>query len=236
MAEKSELSAKARLRQLSLRARAALSEAERTAKSAAIAERLRNWQPYRTARTLCLYASFGSEVQTTRLLADNCAQSSATAVAGDGCTQGSIAEPAGDNRGQNSAIRVAGGGERIVCLPRVEGASLVLHHLPCPLAEAALVRSPMGMPEPLATLPQVRPQDLDLILVPGSAFSLRDGHRLGYGKGYYDRLLAAAPQALKVGLCFDVQLFTEKSFPSDPHDIALDVLVSESGIRDLRET
>lgn len=92
----------------------------------------------------------------------------------------------------------------------------------------------MGMPEPPVTLPVVLPQVLDIVLVPGSAFSLTSGHRLGYGKGFYDRLLARAPQALKVGLCFDVQIFDTDAFPADPHDIALDALVSESGIRDLR--
>lgn len=43
------------------------------------------------------------------------------------------------------------------------------------------------------------------ILVPGVAFSLR-GDRIGYGKGYYDRYLAAHPQLMPVGVCFEAQL------------------------------
>lgn len=200
------------LRKLALRARAALGKQERTAKSLCIAQWLQGWDPYRNGRHICLYASFGSEVQTARLAA-----------------QTGEASPE-----ENSA-------KRFLYLPRVEGEELVIHRFEPPATAKndwsifpGLVRSPMGMLEPLATLPAVLPQMLDVILVPGSAFCVQSGQRLGYGKGFYDRLLTSSPQALKVGLGFDVQMFDSASFPSEPHDIALDVLVSESGIRDLR--
>jgi 5-formyltetrahydrofolate cyclo-ligase len=68
-------------------------------------------------------------------------------------------------------------------------------------------------------------EKIDLIVVPGSAFS-RDGHRLGRGGGLFDRLLAdPAAAAYKLGVCFDFQLL--ESIPIEPHDIVMDTVVTE---------
>ena len=61
----------------------------------------------------------------------------------------------------------------------------------------------------------------DLIIVPGVGFSPR-GERLGHGKGFYDRLLAETP-AIKVGICFELQLFDRLA--TQPHDIPMDKLL-----------
>lgn len=63
----------------------------------------------------------------------------------------------------------------------------------------------------------------DLIIVPMLAFNPATNHRLGYGGGFYDRLLAGQPKALKVGVCF--QEFATQ-FPVEPHDQPLDRIVS----------
>ncbi len=68
------------------------------------------------------------------------------------------------------------------------------------------------------------PDEADLVLVPGLAFSNR-GARLGYGAGYYDRWLAAHPFAIRVGLCFDYQV--SERVPVAPHDEVLDYLVTD---------
>ena len=72
----------------------------------------------------------------------------------------------------------------------------------------------------------VRPEELDLVMVPGTAFDPRGG-RMGQGKGYYDRLLAGArPDAPLVALAFDCQIFDE--IPVAPHDVFMDAVLTES--------
>ena len=71
-------------------------------------------------------------------------------------------------------------------------------------------------------------KDLDLIIVPGAAFDMK-GHRIGYGAGYYDRLLSRPNmKAVTVGLCFDMQIVPY--VPNSKHDISLDYLVTEKGV------
>ena len=68
----------------------------------------------------------------------------------------------------------------------------------------------------------------DLIIVPTLAFD-KDNYRLGWGGGFYDRLLATQPQALKIGLCF-ANGFVKEGLPHEPHDIRLDKIITEQGI------
>ena len=92
---------------------------------------------------------------------------------------------------------------------------------------AALVPRTFGLSEPAADAPVVEP---DLLLVPLLAFD-RSGHRLGYGRGYYDRTLAALraqrPIAA-VGLAFAAQEVL--SLPAGLHDQRLDWIVTETGL------
>lgn len=69
---------------------------------------------------------------------------------------------------------------------------------------------------------------VDLFVVPGVAFD-RQGRRLGYGRGYYDRLLSLArPEAAIVGLAFDAQLVPQ--VPAGDHDVAMDHVITESDV------
>lgn len=86
-----------------------------------------------------------------------------------------------------------------------------------------LIRGPMGIKEPRSPK-WVAPEEISLIIVPGLAFS-PDGHRLGHGGGWYDRLLAARPASSRlVGVGYDFQILDE-SIPLEPHDIILDEIV-----------
>ncbi len=73
---------------------------------------------------------------------------------------------------------------------------------------------------------KVKPEELDLVMVPGTAFDTHGG-RMGQGKGYYDRLLAhARADAPLVGIAFDCQVFDE--IPVAEHDVFMDMVLTES--------
>ena len=79
-------------------------------------------------------------------------------------------------------------------------------------------------PQPQRTR-AVAPETLDLALIPGVAFDLRGG-RLGFGAGFYDRLLSRLPRDIPtVGLAFDFQVIPR--LPFQPHDMLLEAIVTE---------
>ena len=82
-----------------------------------------------------------------------------------------------------------------------------------------------GILEPLPSAPEITPDNLDTMICPGIAFSL-SGIRLGQGGGYYDRYLAKTIKARLIGVAFDLQI--QDMLPSDPHDIAMHEIISES--------
>ena len=90
------------------------------------------------------------------------------------------------------------------------------------LDETHLRQGPMGILEP-AEAEIVSPKEVGVWLVPGLAFT-RNGKRLGYGGGWYDRLLAAAPKdSLKIGIAHAFQVVDD--LPSESHDILLSKVV-----------
>jgi 5-formyltetrahydrofolate cyclo-ligase len=113
-------------------------------------------------------------------------------------------------------------GEKTVLLPRVDGQELVFHAVSdaCQLKSGAF-----GVMEPDAEkCPVADIHDAGIIFVPGLAFTV-DGARLGRGRGFYDRLLAALPpDILRVGVCFPPQIVTD--IPCEPHDEEVDVVLS----------
>ena len=118
--------------------------------------------------------------------------------------------------------RLAGMGAEIA-LPRVEADGLSFRRLS---AESGLVRAGFGIMEPGSDALELRPT---LILLPLLGFDAA-GNRLGYGKGHYDRAIAdlrAEGRAFLCGLAHDEQRVT--SIPSEPHDVALDWVVTPSG-------
>ena len=78
-----------------------------------------------------------------------------------------------------------------------------------------------GIPEPIADEPEAR-DDSALVLMPGLAFDPQ-GHRIGYGGGFYDKFLAAEPNHPTLALCYDFQLLPE--LETEEHDIPVDTVL-----------
>jgi 5-formyltetrahydrofolate cyclo-ligase len=83
-----------------------------------------------------------------------------------------------------------------------------------------------GMAEPDADLPVVAPEQIELALVPGLAFD-RNGWRLGYGGGYFDRFLREFG-GVSLGVTF--QALALDALPHDEYDMRMDWVVSEKMI------
>lgn len=97
--------------------------------------------------------------------------------------------------------------------------------------DEGLVRGPFGIFQPSSDADEVDP---DIVLVPLAAFD-RAGHRIGYGRGYYDRTLQDLRTIKKitvVGVAFAVQEI--ETVPRLPHDEQLDCVLTERELIDLR--
>lgn len=81
-----------------------------------------------------------------------------------------------------------------------------------------LEKSSLGIPEPIDDGPIALDCDA-LVLMPGLAFDMQ-GHRIGYGGGFYDRFLAKEPCHPTIALCYDFQMFQE--LEADAFDIPVD--------------
>lgn len=79
-----------------------------------------------------------------------------------------------------------------------------------------------GIMEPCGE-PFTEYQQIDVAVIPGMAFD-ETGHRLGRGRGYYDRFLSRVPYLYKIGLCFHFQLMG--NVPTDENDIPMDLVIS----------
>ncbi|MFA5974843.1 MAG: 5-formyltetrahydrofolate cyclo-ligase [Elusimicrobiota bacterium] len=79
----------------------------------------------------------------------------------------------------------------------------------------------------------VDPSEVELALVPGVVFDKRGG-RIGFGGGYFDRLLPKMPQAPRWGLAFSIQIYPAP-LPKEAHDMRMHVLITEQGLMETRK-
>ncbi|MBF0593209.1 MAG: 5-formyltetrahydrofolate cyclo-ligase [Nitrospirae bacterium] len=143
-------------------------------------------------------------------------------------------------------IEEALGSGKLVALPKVEGTTLGVYEI---RGMSELVSGCMGIPEP--DVPQSRRIDIeqlshfDIIVTPGVAFDASGG-RLGYGCGFYDRLLGSWPlrpmssplpgplivlsrsRTLLVALAYVEQIVDD--IPMQPHDVRVDRIITDDGV------
>lgn len=119
-------------------------------------------------------------------------------------------------------LRVLWGAGFKVFMPEVSGLDLRFRKVG---SEKDLVKKG-PIYEPLNSLP-LWVSDKAVALIPGVGFS-KQGHRLGFGKGFYDRFLFQNPDLLRIGIAYDFQIV--ERLPHEPHDQLMDYVVTPSGI------
>lgn len=119
-------------------------------------------------------------------------------------------------------------------LPRCEGKSLIWHLWQPNSGLLPLQTGTYGIPEPHPDAPILRPDEIDLILIPAVACDVK-GYRLGYGGGFYDRLLStpAWSQIPTIGIVFEFARLPR--LPIDPWDRRLQAICTEVGIFEPRK-
>lgn len=171
------------LRSSMLSVRDSLDRNQRAEKSRIITERVIRLLIETSAKSVLLYASFRSEVETWGIF--------------EFC--------------QNNSIKTA--------FPKVSGKELELKWV----SETSQLREGFcSILEPCSTS-KASLLEIDLILVPAVAFDIR-GYRLGYGGGFYDRLLKDRISTA-VGLAFDEQIVDE--IPTEPFDQRVDIIITD---------
>lgn len=99
---------------------------------------------------------------------------------------------------------------------------------------AELEKGVFGVREPRQErIRPVPPSEIDLVIAPGAAFD-RSGGRVGFGGGYYDRLLLKIPpESPVIALAFGFQVIAR--VPAGPHDVSVDFIITEDGPVDCRK-
>jgi 5-formyltetrahydrofolate cyclo-ligase len=93
---------------------------------------------------------------------------------------------------------------------------------------SSLEKGSYGIMEPCPTCMVFEPDEVDIFILPGIAFDLQ-GHRIGYGKGYYDKTLHRLEgKGRFVAFCYDFQLL--EAIVGEPHDVRMDMIITEKRV------
>ncbi len=110
-----------------------------------------------------------------------------------------------------------------LALPKTDAVNKTI--MPCLVKSLAdLKEGSYRIMEPSDSCEILQNEEIDLIIIPLVAFDKR-GTRLGYGGGYYDRLLKNMQNVKKIGIAFAVQELD--SIPKEEHDVRMDMVITE---------
>ncbi len=191
---------KKRLREKVLKKRDSIPPALKALKETSIEKKLFAQDTFKSSKSILMYVSFRSEVDTRNYLDDIL------------------------RMGKRLILPVVDARHKLLKLYEVKDTS-------------ELVPGYMGIPEPdIRENRRVTIKDIDLVVIPGTGFDI-NGNRLGYGGGYYDRLLSYESKQLAqiehiptIALAFEEQIGEE--IPAEPHDITVDKIVTDKRVID----
>lgn len=123
-----------------------------------------------------------------------------------------------------SSMQAAWAAGKHVALPRVVEDELTLRRVD---GHTVLIEGAFGVSEPPEDTPSVEASEVDFALVPALAVDPR-GYRIGYGGGYYDRLIPQLRNARTCVVAYDFQLISE--VPELPFDVAVDLVVTDERV------
>jgi 5-formyltetrahydrofolate cyclo-ligase len=111
-----------------------------------------------------------------------------------------------------------------VFLPKTVGPDMEFYEY---TSKDELMKGRFGVLEPYESGAGLFCGGKSIVFIPGVAFS-KNGDRMGYGQGYYDKYLSRFPYLWKAGLCYECQLSEE--LVSEAHDVQMDVVITENGV------
>jgi 5-formyltetrahydrofolate cyclo-ligase len=113
---------------------------------------------------------------------------------------------------------------KTICVPRIKSKQKGIEIFKIDSFDQ-LEKGYFGILEPIESCLAVESKDIDLILMPGVAFD-RQGGRLGYGAGFYDRFLSKINTSVdKIAVAYHFQVLD--NIPMDEHDVRIDGIVTE---------
>ncbi len=201
-------SERGQLREQMKERRRALAPEEIVQKSAAIREKVLSMPELEQAELVCMYLSYGKEVDTRPLVAQLVAMGKRVAVPkvlGPGAMEFYCIQSLAD------------------CVPGAYGILEPKGGLTVVSPDVAMLPD---MTDTKAEALQSR-EAHPVMLLPGLAFD-HNGARMGYGGGYYDRYLARYPQLIKIALAYEFSVLAK--LPIEPHDIPVDYIITEEQI------